>query len=65
MDGFLCKEEDEEPMAKSHHSDLRVIQFSAEMPSAFKGSTNWTGNERGEEEALLPGGQRSPRQSWA
>lgn len=40
-------------MVKSHHLDLRVIQFSAEMPSASRGRASWTGNERGKEEALL------------
>lgn len=50
---------------QSHHSDLRVIQFSAEKPSASRGRASWTGNERGKEEALLLGEQHSPGQSWA
>lgn len=62
--GF-CAKKRMKIMAKSHHSDLRVIQFSAEKPSASRGRASWTGNERGKEEALLLGEQHSPGQSWA
>lgn len=63
----FCAQKRMTTMAKSPHLtlDLGVTQFSAEMPSASRGRASWTGNERGEEEALLLGGQHSPRQSWA